>query len=372
MKTTLNKLLAGMGVSLAVIVLPDTVLAQCNAKVNHTSGTQLVGCTEVTVTSSGSAGNATICGKGPFIIGNLGEGSYTFNFSPAVTGVRLGVYAINNNLLGEEEIVISINGAFYPLTVPGVPDACLEPAAISATGTIRTSCNNCTSSWDDVVITENINSLTVEDNYLSGGPAGVLFYLYLCCPDCPTEAGTINGTALNICATGPATVPATAGSFLDNNDLLQYILFSDPNDTLGSILLTGNSPQFSFNPAILDFGIPYYIAAIAGNGVGGNVSLSDTCLSVSNAIPVTWHPIPAVSFSMANPNVCAGECTDVTATFTGTAPFTLSYSTSGNGPVTQSFQDNVSTFQVCVPQGAPPGSFAINATEIVDAHCSCK
>ena len=118
-------------------------------------------------------------------------------------------------------------------------------------------------------------------------------------------------------------------------------------------------------------GVTYYIAAIAGNNVGGNVDLTDICLDISNAIPVTWQPLPTVIFTVANPDVCAGGCTVITATFTGTAPFTLTYSTPGTGPVTQIFSGNTGTFQVCAPAGSLPGSFTLQATGLVDAWCTC-
>lgn len=349
------------------------MFGQCTTQVTHLSGTQTVGCTEVTVTSAGSAGTVTICNKGPYLIGGIGPGSYTFSFSPAIAGVRIGVYAINNNLLGEEEVSVNINGSFYPLTVPGVPDGCLDPAIISGTGTLRASCPNCVASWDDIVITENINTLTIEDVYLSGAPAGICFYLYLCCPQCPTNAGNITASPLNLCPTGIASLPDATQTYLDNNDVLQYILFSDVNDTLGSILGTSVTPNFFFNPATMQLGASYYIAAIAGDNLAGNVDLNDECLDISNAIEIIWNPFPSVTFSVANPNVCAGACTDVTATFTGTPPFTLYYTTPGNNdPTILLFPGFTGVFQVCVDADALPGSFTLQTTDLVDAYCGCE
>jgi len=189
---------------------------------------------------------------------------------------------------------------------------------------------------------------------------------------CTTDAGTLSGGPFHICGTGPVNFSAASGAVLDGNDLLQYILFSDPTDTLGSIIATSNTPSFAFNPATMQPGVTYYIAAIAGNTLNGNVDISDPCLDISNAILVTWRPLPTVTFSVANPDVCAGACTTVTANFTGIAPFTLTYTSPVSGSETQTFSGNTGTFQVCTAQGASPGSLVVQATALTDIFCSCN
>lgn len=303
-------------------------------------------------------------------MGNLGPGSYTFNFSPAISGVKIGVWGLNNNVIGFEEMACTVNGTFYAITNPGVADGCLDEAIISPTGTIQ-ACAGCAGSWDDIVITQSMTSIKVEDVYLSGGPAGFVFSLYICCSGCQTNAGQITASPLNPCPDDVATVPEATQTLLEGDDLLQYILFSNPADTLGSILATSNTPSFTFNPATMQTGVTYYIAAIAGNNAGGNVDQNDPCLDISNAILVVWRPLPAVTFSVANPDVCAGACTTVTATFTGTAPFNLTYTTPA-GATAQTFSGNTGTFQVCTPAGSAPGSFSVQATGLADFYCTCN
>jgi len=355
---------------LCCLIFSKTLPGQCTTQVTHLSGTQQVGCTNVTVTSQGSAGTITICNKGPYLIGSTSPGSYTFTFSPAISGVRVDLFAVNNFMFGAEEVAFHVNGSFYPITNPGVPDGCLPPAVISPTGTIR-GCTECSSSWDDLVITTPISSIQIEDVYLIGAPFGVAFSLYLCCSGCSTDAGEISSPPLQVCLGTSAGTPPATGVVLDNNDLLRYIFFSNPADTLNSIVATSNTPSFTFNPATMQTGVTYYIAAIAGNNLNGNVDLNDPCLDISNAIPVTWRPLPTVTFSAANPNVCAGACTTVTANFTGTAPFTLTYINPVSGAVTQTFSGNTGTFQVCTAAGAPPGSLVVQATALSDGFCAC-
>jgi hypothetical protein len=67
---------------------------------------------------------------------------------------------------------------------------------------------------------------------------------------------------------------------LDANDILRYIIFTNLADTTGSIIATSTTPTFPFNPAIMQTGVIYYLAALAGNGVNGNVDISDPCLDV--------------------------------------------------------------------------------------------
>ncbi len=356
---------------LSVLMLSPTLHAQqCTNQVTHLTGTQQVNCSSVTVTPSGSTSTTTVCNKGPYVIGGVSPGSFTFNFNPAVSSVRVGLYGLNNNSIGFEEVAFTVNGTFYQITNPGVADGCLNEAIISAAGTIQ-ACANCVSSWDNIVISQTISSIKIEDIYLIGAPGGVLFALYFCCPVCNTDAGTIaQAGPYNTCTNSTLTFPAATGTVLDANDLLRYILFSNPSDTAGSIVATSNTPSFAFAPP-MQTGVTYYIASMAGDNLNGNVDLADPCLDFSNALQVVWRPIPAVTFSAANPNVCAGACTTVTANFTGTAPFTLTYTSPAAGTVTQTFSGTTGTFQVCTAAGSPPGSLVVQATALVDLNCSC-
>ena len=188
---------------------------------------------------------------------------------------------------------------------------------------------------------------------------------------CFTDAGNIPTANATLCI-NQAFPFANTGGFLENNDLLRYVLFSNPADTLGSIIVTSSTPTFTFNSATMQTGVTYYAAAIAGNNQNGNVDLNDPCLDISNAAQVVWRPLPTVVFSAANPNVCAGACTTVTATFTGTAPFTLTYTSPATGSVTQTFSGNTGAFEVCTAAGSLPGSLVVQATALVDLNCTCN
>jgi hypothetical protein len=349
------------------------IWAQCSLSVTHLTGTQTVGCVDVTVAASGSTFSGNQCGIGPYWAGRFSTGSYTFTFSQPIQGVTIGVTALNNNIPenAREEVAVYINGAFYVVTQPGVGIDCFgaPPAEISPTGTI-VACENCISTSEGINIQESITSIEIESRFLSGGPGGTIFSLDICC--CESDAGEIDAAPLNLCLGTSVALPDAVQTFLDANDLLQYVLFSDPNNLPGSILLTSNTPDFTFNPVLMQVATSYYVAAIAGNNLNGSVDPADPCFDSSNAIEVRWNEPPAVSFSINNPNVCAGDCTNITANFTGLAPFTLTYSATGSGESTQTFATNTGQFQVCLPVDTPPGAFQIQATALTDTNCTCN
>ena len=187
---------------------------------------------------------------------------------------------------------------------------------------------------------------------------------------CITFAGTVIDQTFNVCVPGSVTVPYNSDGTLDGNDILRYILFSDPADTLGSIIVQSSGATIAFNPATMQTGIPYYLATLAGDDLGGNVDLNDPCIDISNtAAQVIWREQPAVAFSVTNPDVCVGECVTITATFTGAPPFALTYTTPA-GTFTESFQGNTSVILVCVPTGAPPGPLQVQAIALTDEWCT--
>jgi hypothetical protein len=188
---------------------------------------------------------------------------------------------------------------------------------------------------------------------------------------CLTNAGTVPSTNLTRCTNQTATVPYNNNATLDGNDILRYILFSNPNDTLGSIVGENGTGVFDFDLATMQTGVTYYLATMAGNNLNGSVDPNDPCLDFSNAATLVWRPTPTVAFSIANTNVCVGNCLTLNVTLTGTPPFTLTYNTSFASGLTQTFSGNTGTLTVCVPVGATPGGLGVQATSLVDAWCGC-
>lgn len=356
--------------------------AQCLNEIQYLAGNHQIACTNVDITSWGSVSGGTSCtgSTGPFVIGfdNI-NGGYTFTFSPPVAGVSLGFAVIDNqefNPVGREEVSLMINGAPYAFPDNGSPNCDDFQAIVSPGGNLR--CPNCPDPLGchagcvDVNIYETINTITVSDTHFGTGGWGVTFSISFCCePPCLVDAGVLASQDLELCAGSTASVPNAANTSLPPGSLLQYILFSDLNDTIGSILLTSNIPEFLFDPDIMQVGQTYYIAAVAGQNIGGNVDLTDNCLDFSNAIKVLWRPSLSVVFSQDNPNLCAGECTSVTVTFTGDPPFSLTYTTGAGNLSIAEFQENTGTIVVCAGGNSASGSLVIQAIKLEDAHCVC-
>lgn len=354
------------------------IRAQCLNRIDILSGTQQIACTEVTVTSSGDVTNGPGCDGGPYKIGTLAPGSYTFSFSPPVTGVTLGVSRIDNHDFigfGHEEVSISINGSHYNILDPGVGSCDPLAAEVSVAGNLKCpDCGdpNCQAACSGLQIDQTITTITISETFTVQSQAGVFFSISFCCGQCLLDAGALNSDPLNLCPGALATVPPASLTFLTPGSILRYILFSDPADTLGSVVATSNSPSFGFNPATMQEGTTYYIASVAGDDLNGNVDPNSFCLDFSNAIEVVWWPKPAVAFSVDNPNICSGECATVTAAFTGTPPFSLTYKTNFSTLTTALFPDNTGTFEICAPNNSLPGNLQLTATALTDGHCSCN
>jgi hypothetical protein len=189
---------------------------------------------------------------------------------------------------------------------------------------------------------------------------------------CITEVGEISSMDTILCTNEILNISNT-GSNLDSDDVIEYLLFSDLTDTLGSIIQTSTTPSFSFSNPPLTEGVTYYVVAIAGNELpGGGVDLTDICLDFSNVISVVWNPLPTVDFAVSNPNVCEGECTEVEVILIGTPPFSLTYDTPGNSGQIETFTSASGTLTICIPSGSPPGSFNLQAVSLTDANCVCE
>lgn len=193
---------------------------------------------------------------------------------------------------------------------------------------------------------------------------------------CVTSAGTVNSVPITRCIPASVTVPYNNDASLDPNDILQYVVVSDPANPAGSILVRGSTATIAYNAGLFTPGVTYYLGTVAGNNAGGNVSLSDPCLDFSNFTPVVWQPLPAVTFTSTAPSACAGDCETLQATFTGTPPFNLEGQVLFNSVLvnnfTQSFPGNSGSFVLCTPPSQPSGALTFSAIRVTDAFCVCE
>ena len=116
---------------------------------------------------------------------------------------------------------------------------------------------------------------------------------------CTTSAGTMSGGPFEQCADEMLSANPSSGAVDDGNDNLIYILDED-TDPLNGYVAEGLSSAFAMPPGFE--GVQLFLYALAGDDDGaGSVVLSDTCLSISNALRVRWY---AAGTATANPVVC--------------------------------------------------------------------
>jgi len=192
---------------------------------------------------------------------------------------------------------------------------------------------------------------------------------------CITDAGTVQTGDQQLCAGQPFNIPFENNAILDADDVLKFILFTNLNDTLGSIIAINDNPVFEFGQAPIQTNVTYYAAAIAGNSLtNGNINLNDPCLDLSNAISVIWRPRPSISLA-APSTICAeGACQTITANLSGQAPFSFSYNLVSGTTVlstqTLNSTQNSFSFQICLPPGVS-GQVEISISYLEDAYCDC-
>ena len=146
---------------------------------------------------------------------------------------------------------------------------------------------------------------------------------------CATDAGSMQTTPATFCADVSATANWNNDATTDANDLVQFILHNGAGSVVGNTVFAINSqPTFVFG-GNLQFGVTYYISAIAGNNLVGNVDLNDPCLSVTPGAPVQWKPNPTAAIA-GDATLCLGGNTVLSFNGTGTYPLTIDYSDGTN------------------------------------------
>lgn len=129
-------------------------------------------------------------------------------------------------------------------------------------------------------------TITAEDN--TTGCSGELLFTGPACPDCEPDAGTMEPTDLQIvCADG--TVSATTGStFLEEGQVLNYILHTSADTTSGTILGINTTGTFTF-PEDGEYYTTYYISAVVSFlDLNGNIDFEDDCTVIANGSPVLF------------------------------------------------------------------------------------
>ncbi len=144
---------------------------------------------------------------------------------------------------------------------------------------------------------------------------------------CATNAGTLSNATNGCLPAGMVTAQPDGNQSLDPNDVLIYVLCTDPAILPMGILAQGNLPEFSFQPG-MTAGITYYIVAVAGNSLNGSVDPSDPCLSVSPGVPVVFHFQPS-ALIVGDETLCEGANAVFQVQLSGVGPYQFVYALNG-------------------------------------------
>ncbi len=194
---------------------------------------------------------------------------------------------------------------------------------------------------------------------------------------CTIAAGTLDTTLAIVCGSKDLAAGFHWDQILGNGDSIAFILYSNPANPLGSILLYSDTTLFPFVVGLQQLDSLYYVAALVGPVLpDSTIDFNAACWSLSPAQPVKWVRKPSILLTQAPDAVCKGNCMDLAFQFMGIPPFQFHLNINQNGILLYS-QDVVSddlqkTITICPanllqPTGSGPLNFTVGFFQ--DAYC---
>lgn len=184
------------------------------------------------------------------------------------------------------------------------------------------------------------------------------------CQKCITEAGSFQMSPQMICD-GGVTVALNSGAQLLQSDKKIFVIHTQNNNSLGTVLATNSTGSFSFenlNPALRAYNQPYYLSAIAGPAdANGNIMMNHPCTDIALGPEIVF----LLPLSAAVEEVCNSEegTYDVILVVNGGLP---SYQGSGNY---EAFGSVSGSFAQIITLSGQPVSSGYNIL-ISDGECS--
>ncbi len=138
--------------------------------------------------------------------------------------------------------------------------------------------------------------------------------------ECVTAIGSMQAGQLSACASDCITaLYNAAGQYLDQDDVLQFILHQGTSNQVINEIARSDQPVFCFDAALMDYGTTYYISAAVGNDDGtGNVLLTEACTQVTVGTPIVFYEIPLAGTNQPDPITCIDA--EVALTGSSTVP----------------------------------------------------
>ena len=143
--------------------------------------------------------------------------------------------------------------------------------------------------------------------------------------DCISNAGIMSGNLISLCEFEDVSAATAISPALDGNDALMYVLHTESTDALGTIIAINDTPDFAYDPALINCSETYYISSVVGDDDGtgtGMVDLTDDCLSVAEGTPVVFNCLPTAT-AVGDNAICEGGSSDLTFTLSGEGPFNV-------------------------------------------------
>jgi gliding motility-associated-like protein len=250
-----------------------------------------------------------------------GPGVNQNSFNPADAGIgthTIDYSVVNGTCSDESSTSINVfdnifveafsdhecNDTYDEYTVTfNVVDSYGNPAEFLVNDGIST--NQYSGTYTEIYPSATPYSLTVTDLYYACNE-----YIFNGVRDCGcfTFAGTMSSLQLvNLCE-GECTdmVLHDDNQELDGNDIYEFVLHDGSYPI--NILARNTNPEFCFHLISgLNYGQTYYISAIAGNELGGQVDLNEPCYSQSQGTPVAWYSNPIAHVNSTNFSTCGSE-----------------------------------------------------------------
>ncbi len=150
---------------------------------------------------------------------------------------------------------------------------------------------------------------------------------------CQTKVGSMDISAKNICGSDCVSAIYNASAeVLDIDDVLQFVLHTGSGTQILGEISRSDQPNFCFDASKMVFEKTYFISAVAGNSVSGNVDLTEICTVVAAGTPVIFHEIPVAAIAPHGVLNCSTKNLGLVGS-SNLPGANFSWSTSGGGQI---------------------------------------
>jgi gliding motility-associated-like protein len=241
----------------------------------------------------------------PQNLANLAAGNYSVVVSDAAGCSAAASFTISEPASAVQVACLQVNSA----SMPGANDGSGSVTIGGGTAPYTVTWSPGGSQGNVAAGVFTINSLTDELYDVTVTDANgceVICDFEITAITCLTALGTMDGTQQSLCGDGCITANYDdALQFLEPDDTLQFILHTGSGNVIVNPIAVSYQPTFCFDPGLMNYGVTYYISAVAGNDDGtGNVVLNDNCTVISVGTPIVFNGQPIAGIVAPAPIDC--------------------------------------------------------------------